>query len=186
MEVLALNDAVTVDVPDYVMDLIDSYKNEPADAADIFIMQSNAVIGLTPYGQTLENVVIPKTVGGAAVTSLLDTFNNNGTVERVILPDTVKIINRLSFAGAPNLGQVNIPAGVTHIGGGVFDGCTKAVITFEGKAPPTIEDRAFGKNSEGIDTSVKKIIVPADAVEVYKTAFGAVHPEYSAIIFAAE
>ncbi len=69
-------------------------------------------------------VNIPGTLGGMTVTTLQGAvFQNNTTIQRVVLPETVTNLGSSSFSGCIALTSCNIPSGVTEIPQSCFYGC---------------------------------------------------------------
>lgn len=72
------------------------------------------------------------------------------------------------FVECPSVISVNIPNSVTTIGYKAFAGCSSlSSITIEATTPPTLGSDVFNVNASG-----RKIYVPANSVNTYKTANG--------------
>lgn len=81
-----------------------------------------AVIGYLGYKRT---VSVPSEVEGRTVKYISKSaFAGNGSVTKVILPDTVTEMGDEVFANCVNLRAVVLPAGLTRIGFSTFSGCT--------------------------------------------------------------
>jgi hypothetical protein len=142
------------------------------------VLNSFASAGLTTY-------TIPD-----SVTSIGDyTFNQCAGLTSVTIPDSVTSIGTASFANCTNLTSVIIPNRVTSIGNNAFlynesltsitipdnvisignfafDGCKSlASVYCKPITPPTLGVQAFNENA-----SSRKIYVPTESVDVYKTA----------------
>ena len=64
---------------------------------------------------------IPEEYKGEDVVGIRgDVFANVKTLEKVVLPDTIKEIRGQAFQYASNLEEINIPEGVTEIGRAAF------------------------------------------------------------------
>lgn len=92
--------------------------------------------------------------------------NNAMGIENLIIGDSVQSLSDGAFHDRANLTSVIIGAGVTNIEDGVCYGCTNlASVTIKATTPPTLGNNAFNKNASG-----RKIYVPAESVDAYKTA----------------
>ena len=125
------------------------------------------------------------------------TFFNCTQLETIILPETVKTIHSSAFQGCTNLIDITIPQSVTYIQANAFDGCTSLQEITLPESLENLSTKAFfncsslkriyctastppglgsyehtnwylyEENAEG-----RKIIVPSESVELYKTADG--------------
>lgn len=75
-----------------------------------------------------------------------DVFANVKTLEKVVLPDTIKEIRGGAFTNASNLEEINIPDGITEIKGNTFEGCDLKEITIPDSVT-RIGGHAFRDNS---------------------------------------
>ncbi|MCM1114487.1 MAG: S8 family serine peptidase [Clostridium sp.] len=72
-------------------------------------------------------IEVPERIDGVEIQQIGDwCFIGNKTVEKIILPETVKQINRYAFANCPNLREVIAP-GVEECGMYVFSNCENLV-----------------------------------------------------------
>ena len=126
-------------------------------------------IGWGAFGvcSSLESITIPDSVtsiGGSA-------FADCSSLARVTIPDSVTSIGGHAFFYCESLTSITIPDSVTSIGDYAFCSCSSlASVYCKPTTPPTmVEDygycNAFSNNASG-----RKIYVPMDSVEVYKTA----------------
>ena len=84
----------------------------------------------------------------------------------VEMPETVTALSAYAFYGAKTLSEVTLPATLETIGAEAFSGCTGlTLITSNATVPPTAGTGAF----TGVDKTIP-VMVPAEAVEAYKTA----------------
>ncbi|MDD4291476.1 MAG: leucine-rich repeat protein [Clostridia bacterium] len=75
----------------------------------VFAIQSGRVIGLSDYGKTLSNLVIPEENGIEAVTSIASNcFMNMTQIKEVTLPDCLEDIGSFAFFGCKQLAAVNL------------------------------------------------------------------------------
>lgn len=68
---------------------------------------------------------IPEEYNGEDVVGIRgDVFANVKTLEKVVLPDTIKEIRGGAFTNASNLEEINLPEGIPEIKGETFQGCS--------------------------------------------------------------
>ena len=103
---------------------------------------------------------------GTNITYISDNaFTRCIKLKIVDIPDSVKTINT-SFIQCSGLTDVTIGSGITSIGSNAFLLCTKLKnVRILATTPPTLGTSAFGNNASG-----RKIYVPQESVEAYKTA----------------
>ena len=76
------------------------------------------------YEGNSQELMIPEEVDGKVVTQIMEgAFRNCGSLERVIMSDTITDIWHEAFEGCDNLKNVDISKSVTWIGNRVFDNC---------------------------------------------------------------
>lgn len=63
--------------------------------------------------------------GNLVTTIATRAFASQPNIQKVILPESIKVIENSAFIGSINLSEVNIPSGVTTIGESAFSGCIK-------------------------------------------------------------
>ena len=103
----------------------------------VYFLNDDSTATLCRYFGTATDLAIPREIDGHTVTKLrgwyedlgMDTVAEHGMiagtpVERVTIPDTVKIIGDDAFVGCEKLTDVRIPDSVTEICGNAFWGCT--------------------------------------------------------------
>ncbi len=105
----AYSDAIEIEPPEYIFEYDEEEENTQNIRAAQAAAGNLAISGLTNYGKTLNNVVIPVSIGGGTVRSILSN----------------------AFAGNTNMASIVIAATITKIEGGAFNNCTAlATITF--------------------------------------------------------
>lgn len=83
------------------------------------------VTGLTDYGKTLSEIVIPNEYNEKPVTSIGDNaFQNGKRLTGVTIPSSVTSIGSYAFSGCSGLTSITIPSGVTSIGSSAFRNCS--------------------------------------------------------------
>ena len=84
----------------------------------------------------------------------------------ITIPDSVTIIDGYAFADCYNLTSITIPDSVTTIGDSAFTNCSSLTSVYcKAVTPPAGGYNMFYDNASG-----RKIYVPAESVEAYKSA----------------
>ena len=132
----------------------------------------------------LSGLVLPRTI-----TSIGNYAINSQSLREIVIPDKVTTIGtgafescgltnikfgkRLTtignsaFKGCLNLASVTIPKNITKIGSDAFYNCRNLVsVTIENPIPPSVGGSTFGLNRSG-----RKIYVPSESVNLYKSSF---------------
>ncbi|MGN0170028.1 MAG: leucine-rich repeat protein [Lachnospiraceae bacterium] len=108
-------------------------------------------------------LTFPESISGYDVTKICDNaFENDSSIEVVIIPGNIKQIGKRAFANMTNLKVVIIEEGVEEIGEEAFAGCGQLDVVELPESIRVIGDRAFDDN----------IIIsspPNEAVEEYAT-----------------
>lgn len=103
---------------------------EAAPPSDFQYATKDGKITITAYIGKEKVVSLPEEISGCPVTYIADAaFENNHTVEKVILPNTVEGIGWFAFRGCIALCEIEVSAKVTKIEYGAFDNCN-AKLTF--------------------------------------------------------
>ena len=91
-------------------------------AEDYLYSASGGNITLTKYfGEDESEIIIPAEIDGMPVTKIGEKcFEDHEEIERVILPDTLKVIDYRAFYGCSNLTDMNMPETLEKTGGWVF------------------------------------------------------------------
>ena len=126
------------------------------------VSSSGAITGLSSYGKTQSDIVIPSEINGIPVTSIdHQAFSDCTNLTSVTIPDSVSSIGPFAFYGCTGLTSVTIPDSVTSIGDGVFSGCTCLTAITIPDSVTLIGDHAFsgctGLTSVTIGNSVTSI-----------------------------
>lgn len=139
------------------------------------------------YATAISSISLPNSltyIGEGAFSSCADLTS-------VSIPDSVTTIDESAFYECNSLTSVSIGDNVTYIGDSAFHSCTSLTsidipnrvtsidtkafaycsnltsVTIEATTPPTLGSGAFDGNASG-----RKIYVPADSLNAYKTASG--------------
>lgn len=94
---------------------------DPTPTPESYFTFDDATGTITAYNWTdgPKDLVIPRTIGGVAVTTLGGTMATGGGLTSVFIPDSVTSINDGAFSGN-DITAITIPESVTTIGAGAF------------------------------------------------------------------
>ena len=142
------------------------------------------------YNFKSSTVTFPSKLGGYTVTSIGGNvfYTCAPRVTGVVIPDTVKTIDRSAFYNCNNMTSVKIPDSVTSIGDMAFFGCTSLEDFAFPASLETIGNMAFlkcalknaelpdkvktiGKRAFGGCEALQKIFIPASVTEIGDKAF---------------
>ena len=85
----------------------------------------NGTVKITQYKKSTENVIIPSTLDGKAVTCIGEhAFTGNESLKSITIPSSVTSIDKGAFWDCSSLSSVSIPNSVTSIGNTAFYKCT--------------------------------------------------------------
>ncbi len=97
---------------------------EATPPSDFQYSTKDGKITITAYVGEEKVVTLPEEIGGCPVTHIADTaFENNKTVEKVILPTQLQSIGWFAFRGCIALCEVQAPTSLSKIEYGAFDNC---------------------------------------------------------------
>ncbi len=102
-------------------------------------------------------------------------FMNCSSLSSIAIPENVIEINERAFKGCSSLSSIVIPENVTQIGNDAFRDCTSlSSVYLKAVTPPTLTLNTIYNRSMQFDNnaSSRKIYVPNNAVEAYKSAEG--------------
>ena len=124
-------------------------------------------IGLYAFSQctNLISVTIPNNI------TIINSYSFAGckSLASITIPDSVTKIGTMAFSGCESLKSVTIPDGVTNIYNQAFQYCTGLTSVYcKATTPPALSGTSvFGSNGSG-----RKIHVPEESVEAYRSADG--------------
>lgn len=116
---------------------------------------------LLDYNGTETDVVIPDTVK-----YISSAFEENKTVTRVSIPDTVTGLGNSAFERCKNLTEVTIPNSVTSIGPSAFSKCTNLTEVVIPNSITSIEEWTFNEC-----TNLSKVTIPDSVTYIGHRAF---------------
>lgn len=112
----------------------------------------------------VKSITLPNSITSIGFWAFLECEN----LKTIKLPSNLKTVEGGAFCGCTSLISITIPNSVTSIGVGAFYYCSRlARVYCEAKTPPRGRDNMFYNNASG-----RKIYVPRNSVEAYKSADG--------------
>ena len=154
--------------------IIDGVLNSFAPAGLIEYTIPNSVTSIADYAFSYCSSLTSVTIPDSVTTIGYWAFWNCENLTSVIIPDSVTTIGEYAFESCSSLTSVTIPDSVTLIGRWAFCNCNSlASVYCKAITPPAISIGYYSNwEAFGANTSARKIYVPAESVEVYKTADG--------------
>lgn len=83
---------------------------------------------ITSISTDEESISIPSVIDGHAVIAIGSEALSSNKIKRIVFEDGIESLDWFAFKGCPSLTSVSIPASVTSIGYGAFDGSSKSLI----------------------------------------------------------
>ena len=128
----------------------------------------------TLYGETFQYCDLTSVTIPASVTTIGAAFENCSKLEHVTFAEgTEPLVMGETFCSCTSLETIDIPARVTNIINGAFNGCINLkTVTMLGDTPPTLgESTSNGTDPFAYCTSLSVILVPNEnAYAAYKSA----------------
>ena len=178
---------VSYTIPNGVTTIGDRAFYNCTSLTSVIIPDSVTTIGVTAFYdcESLTSVTIPDSVTmigdyafkwcysltsvtiGNSVTTIGDsTFYGCSSLTSVAIPDSVTTIGDLAFSLCESLTSVTIGNSVTTIEDSAFSWCENLISVYcEAITPPSLGSNVFYVNGSG-----RKIYVPAESVDAYKSA----------------
>ncbi len=132
---------------------------DAATSASDFVMEGSTLVR---YRGTEKNVSVPDTVEVIGK----NAFEDNITVELVVLPNSVTRIEEYAFWGCDNLDTVVLGRGLTSVGDYAFAGCKGLK---EMSVPANVT--SIGVQAFGDCVNMTDISIPAETRYIHDTAF---------------
>ena len=155
----------------------------------IFIVSNNSIIGLTEYGRTLTEIIVPTNIDGEIITTISSkVFDNTCKVETVDILGGITTIEDRAFLDCSSLKSITIPWSVSSIGGSAFNGCRGLIeINYNATncADFGIRNTVFndaGKNEAGITVKVGANVTRIPRL-LFSSSTSSYNPKISVVIF---
>lgn len=107
-----------------------SDKNTTTSAESFKYVKENGGITVTGYTGKLTSVVIPERIDGLPVLKIGKRAFADTSVRSVVLPSSCVEVDWFAFLGCYALNTVYISGGVSEIGYGAFDSCSRALVIY--------------------------------------------------------
>ena len=154
----------SIAIPDSVTDFGDSMFHSCTSLENVTLSNGLTAIGAGTFIEcrSLKNITFPE-----GVTSIGEyAFHYCTSLTSITIPESVTSIREGAFAYCTSLTSITIPDSITEIGKSAFEGCTSLTSVYcKATTPPSGYGDMFDDNASG-----RKIYVPSESVEAYKTA----------------
>ena len=156
----------SITIPESVVSIGESAFSDCTNLTSITIPESVTFIDIWSFSgcSSLTSITIPESVtsiGGAV-------FRDCSSLTSITIPEGVVSIGGSAFYGCSSLTSITIPEGVTSIGDYAFYGCSSLENVYcKAIMPPVAGYQVFYANPSG-----RKIYVPTESVDAYKSASG--------------
>ena len=157
----------SVTIPDSVTSIGRSAFSDCSSLASVTIPDSVTEIGSSAftYCSSLTSVTIPYSVTSIGKSA----FYGCSSLASITIPESVTSIGEHAFSGCTSLTSITIPDSVTSIGDYAFYYCPSLTSVY---CKPTTPPSGGGSWMFAGNASGRKIYVPTESVEAYKTADG--------------
>jgi len=156
----------SITIPETVKSIGNSVFYYCTSLTSITIPENITSIGASAFShcESLVSITIPE-----SVTRIEEaTFDNCTSLTSITLPESVMYIGTYAFYKCKSLASITIPESVRSMGSYVLQNCSNlGSVYLKATEPASMGSEVFRNNASG-----RKIYVPADAVETYKSADG--------------
>ena len=104
--------------------------------------------------EKIKELYIKEGVTKLSSSPLITQTKATTTLERIVLPKSVKVIESNAFYGFPKLKYINLPDGMEKVGGSIFKGCTALTETY---LPKECFNNGYATLS---GCNIKSIVIP--------------------------
>lgn len=138
-------------------------KVAPESDFEFELSDDGTFIAITKYKGNAKNLVIPETIQGVPV-EVINGFEENENIKSVVIPSSVKVIERSAFIDCASLEKVTLPEGLLYIGSVAFGGTGLTSVTL----PKSLE--CLGSSAFFYCDNLAEINIPDDAAFLLKNA----------------
>ena len=154
----------SVNIPDSITTIGYNAFYNCSSLTSVNIPDSVTTIGASTFASC--SSLTSLTIGGSVTTIERSAFNGCSSLTSITIPESVTTIREYAFSNCSSLTSVTIPDSVTRIYSSAFAGCSSLTSVYcKAVTPPAGGSNMFGDNASG-----RKIYVPMQSVEVYKSA----------------
>lgn len=130
--------------------------------SEAFVNVKNLKTLVIPYGVEVIEDYAFGTYGNLMGTS----YDSCSALESIVIPESVKTIGKMAFAGCSSLKSIKFPSSLEEISEGILKGCISLVSIEISNGTKIIGESAFSGC-----TSLKTIIIPNSVIELGSNAF---------------
>ena len=157
-------------LPEGVTSIGDSAFSRCSSLTSIILPEGVTSIGDSAFSRcsSLTSIILPE-----GVTSIGDSaFSDCSSLTSIILPEGVTSIGESAFSDCSSLTSIIIPEGVTSIGGAAFSDCSSLANIYLKPLECPVLSGSYATITFYNNSKDRKIYVPAESLEAYKTAEG--------------
>ena len=170
----------SITIPDGVTSIGDYAFQYCSSLTSITIPEGVVSIGRRAFDDcsSLTSIIIPE-----SVTSIGEyTFYGCSSLTSITIPESVVSIGEYTFCGCSSLTSITIPEGVTSIEERAFYYCSSLENVYCRSTTPPVAELPYGYwDAFDSNASGRKIYVPIESVEAYKSADGWADYAYSIV-----
>jgi len=110
-----------------------------------YTVGSDGKATITSYSGAAAELTIPAEIEGAEVVAIgVKALQNNENLTKVVLPESLQVINSYAFYNCKNLADVNFPDSITAINDSAFGDCTSLAVVDLPQSLAALGPYAFG------------------------------------------